>query len=134
MVKITMKTKFMNSKRRAIFESKGKKGKITYFSMGDDKTRRYAPKARFHQTANGNVRQVKANNVVPARIRMASTGMARKERSNKGVKRGPRKVLPAKKISPVRAKKMSPLSAGAQMLLKMNAKKRRPAARRVTRM
>lgn len=181
-----MKTKFMNSKRRAIFESKGKKGKVTYFSMGDDKKRRYGSKARFHQNAEGKVHTVKANNVVPTKLRLMSLNKPRKVRgpiegnllramntesrnmaargprkvrSNKGVARkkpapmnyrtalmkptGPkvRKVRSNKGVkraarpaaSPVRAKKMSPLSAGAQMLLKMNANKRRPATRSMTR-
>lgn len=128
MVKVTSKTKFMNSKRRAIFESKGSKGKISYFSMGENGVRRYAPKARFHMNAEGKVRTVKPTNVVPAKLRLASMNVPRKVRSNKGVKRGPRRVP-----SPKLAKPSSPLTAGAQMLLRMNAKKRRPVTRSMTR-
>ncbi len=188
MVKVTMKTKFMNSKRRAIFESTGKQGKKVYFSMGEDGTRRYGPKARFHQNAEGKVHTVKANNVVPTKLRLASLNAARKERSNKGAARGPRegallramntesrkmaaagpkvrkersnKGAARKKPAPMnfraallkptgpkvrkersnkgvkrgprKAKALTPLTAGAQMLLKMNAQKRRPVTRSMT--
>ena len=128
MVKVTSKTKFMNSKRRAIFESRGKKGKITYFSMGENSVRRYAPKARFHLNAEGKVRTVKPANAVPVKLRVAGMNAPRKVRSNKGVKRGPRRVP-----SPALAKPSSPLTAGAQMLLKMNAQKPRRVTRSTTR-
>jgi histone H1/5 len=74
------KTNFLNSKGRRIFQ--GKSG--GFFVMKADGTKKYKPTAAFRQVGEGAKTKVGASNTnIPSAI-------ARKVRSNAGMKRGPR--------------------------------------------
>lgn len=75
-------TNFADSKRRVIRMSE----KGAFFIMKDGK-KQYNPTAKFIKTTEGNMRVIRSENKVPAPI---APVMDRKERSNKGVARGPR--------------------------------------------
>ena len=86
-------TKFMNRKRRVIYQS-GRSG--GYFVKKADGTRYYKPVAAFHTANTGNVVKLTKNHSIPAAIRPARIaalkvkGGPRKVRKNKGMAKGPR--------------------------------------------
>ena len=117
-------TKFLNSKRRVIFMTSNGK----YVAKSAKGQTVYNPKARFVKSPGGTERSL-ANSAarVPTAIRPKAV---RKVRSNKDVKRGPRKVaswnLPnpmGKGMRKVRANKGAKRGPrGLAMLAKMAAK------------